>query len=299
MQIVGVRGSVEGWAAGPASTGRSRAHRPADPVELGSGVRALQVRPHLVRVRGRPTVHGHESRGASSTTPRRPGCWDRAAVVSSIRNETLGDLDRARRREAADAREGWRPLEVNVSFDDAPIRVVGGREIRLHGLIHRIDEHAGGRQRALSFFTGRSLPDVRGFVNGSSFLSVVALSALTQRGVPIAQAEVEHRSVTHRGNFESQTLRGEALTGAGRARCAQRRRTSAGRVGDPIADQLEGRALHRLSRQSQRATRPKLRARCPVESRPVRPTSVSATSTSRVRMLILVRPLETLRRQRV
>ena len=45
------------------------------------------------------------------------------AVVSSVRHETLRDLDRARRREAADARDGWRPIEVNVSFEDAPIRV--------------------------------------------------------------------------------------------------------------------------------------------------------------------------------
>ncbi len=218
-----------------------------------------------------------------------------AAVVSSIRNETLGDLDRARRREAADAREGWRPLEVNVSFDDAPIRVAGGREIRLHGLTHRIDEHAGGRQRALSFFTGRSLPDVRGFVNGSSFLSVAALSAMAQRGVPIAQAEVEHRSVTHRGNFESQTLRGEALTGAG-GRGAPSDGERLRDVLATIADQLE--AGHFIAYPGNPARDRPNCARCPVESSCTADIGLRYQHKSR-QNADLVRPLETLRRQRV
>ena len=140
------------------------------------------------------------------------GALGPSAGVSAMRTEMLRDLDRARRREATEAREGWRPLAVNVGFDDAPIRVVGERTLRLRGMIDRVDVHAGGRQRALSFFAGRTLPDVRGFVNGSSFLSVASLSGLSQRGIAIREVEVEHRSVTSRGNFESQTLKGESLT---------------------------------------------------------------------------------------
>ena len=160
------------------------------------------------------------------------------ASVSATRGEILQDLDRARRREAADAREGWKPMEVNVGFDDAPIRVSGGRTLRLRGIIDRVDVQAGGRQRAVSFFTGRALPDVRGFVNGSSFQSIAALSALTQRGVPIREAEVEHRSVTGRGSFVSQTLKGETLVSSG----GRSARSDGERLRDTLAlisDQLE------------------------------------------------------------
>jgi len=156
----------------------------------------------------------------------------------AIRKDVLRDLDRVRRREAADAREGWRPLEVNIAFHDAPLRVSGERTLRLRGLIDRIDQHAGGRQRAISWFTGRTVADVRGYVNGSSFHAVASLAALTQRGVPISDAEVEHRSISGRGNFVSQTLTGESLTTRG-SRSAP---SDGERLRDAlalIADQLE------------------------------------------------------------
>lgn len=160
------------------------------------------------------------------------------AGQSAARNELMRDLDRARRREAADARDGWRPVEVNAAFEDAPIRVAGNRTLLLQGVVDRIDAHAGGRRRALSFYADRTLPDVRGFVNGSSFASIASLSALTQRGVPIREAEVEHRSVASRGAFESQLLSGESLTtrgGAGAPSDGERlRRTLA-----VVSDQLE------------------------------------------------------------
>ncbi len=217
-----------------------------------------------------------------------------AAVVSSIRNETLRDLDRARRREAADARDGWRPIEVNLSYDDAPIRVAGDRVIRFRGLLNRIDEHAGGRRRAVSLFTGRTIPDVRGFVNGSSFQSVAALTALTQRGIPIAQAEVEHRSVTGRGNFESQTLRGDSLTGAG-GRGAP---SDAERLRDAlaaIADQLEAGNFIPYPGNPPR-DRPNCTS-CPVESACTADIGRRYQHKSRQHPN-LVRPLEALRRQR-
>ena len=218
-----------------------------------------------------------------------------AAAVSSVRNETLRDLDRARRREAADARDGWRPLAVNVRFEDVPIRVTGGRAIRLRGLIQRIDEHVGGRRRALNFFTSRVLPEVRGFVNGSSFRAVAALSGLTGGGFPVAEAEVEHRSVTHRGNFESQTLRGDSLRSAGGRGAA----SDAERLRDAlatIADELEaGRFIPYPGHPA--GERPNC-AHCPVES--------SCTADVGRRYLHksrhdpeMVRALETLRRQRI
>ena len=218
-----------------------------------------------------------------------------SALVSSIRNEALRDIDRTRQREAADARDGWRPLEVNVAFDGAPVRVVGGREVRLRGLIHRIDEHAGGRHRALNFFSGRSLPDVRGFVNGSSFQSVAALSALTQRGVPITQAQVEHRSVTSRGNFESQILRGEDLT----ARGGQGAPSDGERLRDAlatIADQLE--AGHFIPNPGNPPRNRPNCTSCPFESSCTADIAARYQHKSR-RNPDLVRPLETLRRQRI
>lgn len=160
------------------------------------------------------------------------------ASQSAARNDIMRDLDRARRREAADARDGWRPLEVNATFEDAPIRVTGNRTLLLLGVVDRVDVHAGGRQRALSFYADQTMPDVRGFVNGSSFASIASLTALTQRGVPIREAEVEHRSVASRGAFQSQLLSGESLTtrgGAGAPSDGERLRKSLA----VIADQLE------------------------------------------------------------
>lgn len=145
----------------------------------------------------------------------RSGVLGPPAAVTATRRNLLRDLDRARRREAAEARTGWSPLEINVAFRDAPIRVAGGRTLHLRGAIDRIDQHANGRQRAITHVTGASLPDVRGFVNGSSLLSVASLAGLTQRGVPITEAEVEHRSITELGRFESQVLMGETLTTRG------------------------------------------------------------------------------------
>lgn len=217
------------------------------------------------------------------------------AGVPAARREILNDLDRVRRREAADARDGWRPLEVNAAFDDAPLRVTGDRQLRLQGIIDRIDIHAGGRQRALSFFSGRTFPDVRGFVNGSSFASVAALAALTQRGVPIDQAEVEHRSVTSRGSFESQTLAGESLTSTG-GRSAP---SDGERLRDAlatIADQLQAANFVPYPGNPPR-DRPNC-ARCPVESSCTADIGRRYAEKAR-RNQEVVRPLEVLRRQRV
>ena len=217
------------------------------------------------------------------------------AGVPAARREILSDLDRVRRREAADARDGWRPLEVNATFDDAPLRVTGDRQLRLQGIIDRIDVHASGRQRALSFFSGRTFPDVRGFVNGSSFASVAALAALTQRGVPIDQAKVEHRSVTSRGSFESQTLAGESLTSTG-GRSAP---SDGERLRDAlatIADQLEAANFVPFPGNPPR-DRPNC-ARCPVESSCTADIGRRYAEKAR-RNQEVVRPLEVLRRQRV
>lgn len=293
-QIVGVGGSVEG---GRPDRPRRDAHGRIVRQILSSWVREYE------HYKSDHTWYEYaDTPQFTNTIARRildhaaqAGLLGPAAIISSVRNETLRDLDRARRREAADAHDGWRPLEVNVSFDDAPIRVVGGREMRLRGLIHRIDEHVGGRHRALSFFTGRSLPDVRGFVNGSSFQSVAALSALTQRGVPIAQAEVEHRSVTRRGSFESQSLRGESLTGSG-GRGAPSDGERLRNVLATIADQLE--AGHFIAYPGHPPhDRPNCR-QCPVESSCTADIGRRYQHKSR-QNADLVRPLETLRRQRV
>ncbi len=136
------------------------------------------------------------------------------AVAAASRREIMRDLESMRRLDAEQARQGWQPLAVQVAFDDAPIQAQGDRALRLRGQIDRIDQHVGGRQRALTFFTSASrseMPDVRGFVNGSSFASIVNLSGLIQRGVPIREAEVEHRAVTSAGVVQSQRLSGASL----------------------------------------------------------------------------------------
>ena len=166
--------------------------------------------------------------------------------------------------------------------------MAGERTLRLRGIIDRVDVHASGRQRALSFFTGRTLPDVRGFVNGSSFLSVASLTGLTQRGVPIRQAEVEHRSVSDRGYFQSQTLKGESLMGSDGERL---RDTLA-----VVADQLEVASFVAYPGHPLRE-RPNCR-RCPYES------SCTADIGRRYEHKArqdqdAVRELEVLRRQRL
>ncbi|MYF23004.1 MAG: PD-(D/E)XK nuclease family protein [Chloroflexi bacterium] len=160
------------------------------------------------------------------------------AGAAAARNEVMRILERARRREAANARDGWRPLAVHVSYDGAQVRVQGGRALRFRGMIDRIDIHVGGRHRALSLFTEPDPPDVRGFVNGSSFLSVAHLCALNQRGVAIRDAEVEHRAIDADGAVSSQVLAGESLATRGGSAAPsdgeRLRRTLA-----VVADQLE------------------------------------------------------------
>ena len=156
------------------------------------------------------------------------------AGTHQLRTEIERDLDRCRRREVIVAREGWRPVEVNFAFHDATLKVTGHRTLRLRGAIDRIDRHPSGHHRAIRFFTDEAIPDVRGFVNGSSFESIVALAGLNQYGINVGQAEVQHCAVTRRGHFESQLLRGESLTSNSRAAAARLRDTLA-----LIADQLE------------------------------------------------------------
>ncbi len=216
------------------------------------------------------------------------------ASIPALRQELMQDLDRARRREASDARNGWSPLDVDAAFEDAPIRVTGGRNIRFHGAIDRIDEHTDGRQRAVSYFTGQTLPDIRGFINGSSFLAIANLTALTQREVPIRQAEVELRSVTSRGAFESQTLRGESLTTRG-GRSAP---SDGERLRDTlavIADQLESASFIPNPGNPPR-DRPNCR-QCPYESACTADIAGRYQKKSRQDQEA-VRPLEVMRRQR-
>ena len=137
------------------------------------------------------------------------------AVSPPMRNDILEDLDRCRRREVINARDRWTPLDVSISVDDASLRLARGRKLRLRGDMDRIDIDTNGNQRAILFSIESTLPDVHGFVNGSSFQSVAALAGLNQRGIKIHQAEVEHRSITRAGHFESQTLKGTSLTSTG------------------------------------------------------------------------------------
>ncbi len=171
-------------------------------------------------------------------SPADTGILGPPAAISAARSEIMRDLDRARRRESLDARDGWRPLEVNVAFEGASIRVSTNRTLLLQGVIDRLDAHVGGRYRALSFYAGRTLPDVRGFINGSSFDSIASLAAMTQRGIAIRDAEVEHRSVTARGEFQSQRLTGESLITRGSA-SAPSDAERLGRTLAVVADHLE------------------------------------------------------------
>ena len=228
-------------------------------------------------------------------TAAEAGALGPPASVPALRHEVSEDLDRVRRLEASDARDGWSPVVMDTKFEDAPIRVTGGRSIRFSGRIDRIDQHTDGRQRALSYFTGKSLPDVRGFVNGSSLLAIANLTALTQRGVPIRQAEVELRSATRQGNFVSQTLQGESLTTRG-GRSAP---SDGERLRDTlalIADQLESANFIPYPGHPARE-RPNCR-HCPYESTCTADIAQRYQKKSRQDQ-DAVRPLEILRRQRL
>ena len=138
---------------------------------------------------------------------------------SQMRDAVLRNVERLRVRDASDARDGWRPLEVDVAVDDATVRVAGGRELRLSARINRIDAQSDDdRQRAILLFDGPRLPSVRGFADGSSFASVAAVAALTSRSVPVGRAEVEHRSITERGHFQVERLEGRSMLEADGAR---------------------------------------------------------------------------------
>ncbi|MYE06525.1 MAG: hypothetical protein F4Y04_04770 [Chloroflexi bacterium] len=294
QQIIGVQGSTE-----PAGPDRGQLLNRG---RLMRRILASWVREYEHFKEDRTWFEYSDSPGYLNTVARRildsaegSGLLGPPAGASATRNGILRDLDRARRREASEARDGWRPLEVNAAFDDAPIRVSKNRTLRLRGMIDRIDVHASGRQRALSLFTGRTVPEVRGFVNGSSFLSVAELTALSQRGVAIREAEVEHRSVSSRGKFESQTLQGESLMSSGGASA----RSDGERLRDTlalIADRLEAANFIPYPGTPLRE-RPNCR-RCPYES--VCTVDVGRRYEHKARQhQDAVRDLEILRRQRV
>lgn len=215
--------------------------------------------------------------------------------------DTLTGSERARRaverlrvREASDARDGWRPQELDLSVDRARARVSGGRSLRLSARIDRLDVHADGRQRAVLWFHGADLPSVHGFVDGSSFASLGAMALLSDRGVPVRQIIVEHRSITERGHFAAETLQGGSLAAPG----APGTTSPSSRLSATLAllaDQLE--AANFVPNPGQPAyERPNCR-RCPVEA------ACTADLADRYRFKSrsdpeAVRAMETLRRQR-
>lgn len=141
------------------------------------------------------------------------------AVADQVEQEIADDLDQVRRREVADARDGWRPVEILRPYEDASLGIGGGRSLRLRGQLERIDSHADGRLRAVRYEAGSLDPGIEGFRNGRVLDPVADLSALLprlrQEGVGIDRAEVVLRSVSADGEFASQTLRGSDFTRRG------------------------------------------------------------------------------------
>ncbi len=137
------------------------------------------------------------------------------AVEQRISDRVCADLEHVRRRELSESRDGWRPIAVSVDYSDATVRVSRNRRLRLRGRIDRIDQHRSGRQRAMIWVSGSSLPDPSGFVNGSSLEAIAALAALQERGVAIRDAEVVFQSIGAEGHLAAQRLRGELLTTQG------------------------------------------------------------------------------------
>ena len=155
------------------------------------------------------------------TEARTRGLLGPEASAAQVHQEVLNNLDRVRRREVADARDGWTPLGVQQRYDGAKLNIGGGRSVRLRGRLGRIDSHADGRLRAVRYTSGALNPGVDGFRNGSVLGPVADLSALLpalqERGGTIDLAEVELRSMSARGEFGSQTLRGADFTRRGGA----------------------------------------------------------------------------------
>ena len=163
---------------------------------------------------------------------------DPPAARSQTRERLLAQLERLRRREALDAREGWRPIALDVRYDATPIRAPGGRQLLWRGEIDRIDRHTDDRQRGVVYSSIGEPPDPNAFADGSSMIGVAMLAALRQRDVPVAQAEAMVRGIGPDSQLSSLTLRGEALTrrGSGQAPAAVDRLNDVLRV---VADGLE------------------------------------------------------------
>ena len=220
------------------------------------------------------------------------------AATSTVRAALLRDLERIRAREASEADTGWQPMEMDANVDAAPIRVAGGRTLRLSGRIDRIDRRPDGRHRAVLWHLERTVPNLRGFINGSSFDSLVALAGLSARDVPIRDAEVEYRGLNRHSHFETQTLLGQSLTALGDGNSGGALSDGA-RLRDAlalIADQLE--AANFIPNPGQPARdRPNCR-QCPYES------ACTADLARRYEHKLrhdqsAVRDLETMRRQQV
>ncbi len=129
-------------------------------------------------------------------------------TAEALRN----DLSRIRRLELTDARDGWTPVESQTSYEGAKLSIGAGRSVQLSGQIERIDRHKDGRLRAVRYTVGAMDPGVEGFRNGSVLNPVADLAALMphlrERDTGIAAGESMLRSVSARGEFASQTLRG-------------------------------------------------------------------------------------------
>ena len=141
------------------------------------------------------------------------------AASEQITEQLKRDLDHVRRAELADAREGWTPVAVDRPYDNATVGIGGGRSLRWHGQLQRLDTHSDGRLRAVRYTFGTMEPGIEGFRNGSVLRPIADLSALApelrNRDLGIDAAEVVLRSVTPSGDFASQTLRGNDFTSRG------------------------------------------------------------------------------------
>ncbi len=131
-----------------------------------------------------------------------PATWD------IVREEVLSDLRRVLELERARAEEGYRPIGVEIGFDDLPVPLPDGSELRFRGRIDRVDRGPEGIV-AIDYKTGAFRKRAEDYRGGSALqLPIYLLAAAREFGDEPGAARAEYWYATRKGNFARSGLGG-------------------------------------------------------------------------------------------
>ena len=134
-----------------------------------------------------------------------PATWD------VVRDEIVSDLRRVLELERARAEEGYRPVGVEVPFDDLPVELPDGTTLRFRGRIDRVDQGAEGVV-AIDYKTGAFRKRAEDYRDGSALqLPIYLQAAAREFGGEPTSARAEYWYATRKGDFARSGLSGAEI----------------------------------------------------------------------------------------